>query len=123
MKIEAIQLQAEESVRKRSLHLASDAETLADIERFYDSMIVLLVGSWRTVAGCLPSMQHTGGSRKNIWSPIYAEKAREYRTMLEVCAMWARQASKEKILKRLNMSPSLTLIHRSAPTASCSHVE
>ncbi len=116
------QSQAVEAVRKWQLQQLDDASTLRAIELLYDLSIVLVVGSGRTVSGCLPAMLNTGGSRKNIWSAVYIDKAREYRTLTDLVSMWQREYSKERILKRLSDTPSLTVVGRIAPTVSCDHV-
>ncbi len=64
-------------------------------------------------------MLNTGGSRKNIRSAVYIDKAREYRTLTDIVSMWHREYSKERILRRLADTPSLTVVGRIAPTVKC----
>jgi hypothetical protein len=114
--IESLQAAAESAVDEWLHHSAADAPTLLGIEMFHDAAIVALVGAWRSSCNCLPSLFKTGGSRKCIWSVVYVEKAREFRTLTDIVSMWARQYFKQLILDRLAMSPSLTVIARAAPT-------
>jgi hypothetical protein len=119
----AVQQSAEDAVGLWRKGVASDAAALTHLEVFCDALIVLLVGAWRTVSGCLPMTQSTGGSRKNIWSTAYVAKAREYRTLVDITSMWQRWTPKEAILDRLTLCPALSAVAGATPTLNSNHVE
>lgn len=121
LKIAHIQARAEAVVKQWTEGEATDESTLAILDEFYDAIIVLL-GSWRTAAGFLPSVQRTGGSRKNIWSVEYVAKAREFRVLKDIVHMWKQQYPKSCILARLEHANALASIAAAAPTEACDHV-
>jgi hypothetical protein len=122
LKLLPTQERAEEMVRKWHVGEATDEETLEAIENLHDTSIALLVGSWRTVAGFLPSLHQTGGSRKNIWSQDYVDKAREFRVLQDITSMWERQYPKECIIARLQHAKAFNSVAATAPTLACDHV-
>jgi hypothetical protein len=101
-----------------------DPGILLHLDLVFETLVSSTVGAWRKARNCLPSYQLTGCKRKDGWSVVFVQKARNLRCLLDVSSMWQRNTfSREAILHRASDLQGMSNTLGSAPSPNAYHVE